>query len=320
MEIRVALLEYEKENVKAFLKLFDLEYDQDLDYTLYAVENDEIIGTISSSKYLVKAFAVKKNSQIASTLISELINYLYQNQIYYYQVYTKPIYKCVFEALNFKEIITSTNVCLLESRNRNIADELLKVKNNLPFESEDIGCIVMNCNPFTLGHQYLITEASKRHHHLLVFILEEDKSFFSFKDRIHLVREGTKHLKNVVIIPSGPYLISSLTFPTYFLKEDVDQVKEEALCDALIFKKYFIPIFKIKKRYLGTETDLVTNRYNLVLQEVLGDLIEVIPRIKASGENISASRVRALLKDKDFEAISSLVPSSTLEYLKARYE
>jgi len=320
MEIKTALLETEKQLVKVFLNSLDLEFVDDIDYCLYAIDNNQVIGTISVSEDIIKYFAVSPNYQgenIAGKLISEMINYLYHKGIYTYKAYTKPKNKKIFESLNFREIITTDEVCLLESKNSNIEDQLYKLKAEYNIDSDDVGSIVMNCNPFTLGHQYLIKEASSRHKLVIVFILEEDKSFFSFQERINLVRAGTKDIKNVKVIPSTKYLVSSLTFPTYFLKKDVDQVLEQAKCDALIFNKYFMKVFNIKKRYLGTETDLVTNKYNQVLKTVLKDKVEVIERIKEGSENISASRVRELLKTKNFDEIKKLVPITTLRYLKS---
>lgn len=322
MEIKVALLETEKQKIKVFLEDFNLGYDQDIDYSLYCLEGDRIVGTISLAKNIIKSFAIAKSHQgeLASKLISEAINYLYQKGINYYQVYTKPQNKEIFEALNFREIITTDQVCLLESRNRDISKFLQKIKDDNNLNSDDVGCLVMNCNPFTLGHRYLIEQASHLHDALIVFILEEEQSTFSFEDRISLVRAGTNDLENVRIIPSSNYLISSLTFPTYFLKQDSIFIEEQAKVDSLLFKKYFIPIFNLKRRYLGTETDLVTAKYNQVLQRELSDFIKVIPRLQVNGQDISASKVRHYLAEKEFTKIKKLVPSATYEFLKAKYE
>ncbi len=80
-----------------------------------------------------------------------------------------------------------------------------------------IGTIVMNCNPFTYGHRYLIEKAYEQVDLLIVFVVEEDKSLYSFEERFAMVREGTKDLKDIYIVPSGDLLLSSTTFPQYFL-------------------------------------------------------------------------------------------------------
>ncbi len=322
MEFKLALLDSEKELIKEFLNKFSLSYDQDIDYSLYVVIDEKIIGTISASLNIIKAFAVDLDyrGSLASTLISRAINELYRRGYTFYQVYTTPNNKAMFEAMNFYEIISSENVSLLESKNRDIMAELIRLKDKYKVNSSDVAAIVMNCNPFTNGHLYLITEASKKHEQVIVFLLEEEKSMFSFASRYEMVLKGVASLDNVVVIPSSNYLISSLTFPTYFLKQEDEKTFEEAKLDALIFEKYFIPIFNIKKRYLGSEEDIVTSKYNKVLKEYFGDFIEIIPRIKNNDKYISASIVRKYLENKEFEKIKEIVPLTTYSFLKSKYE
>lgn len=322
MEFKLALLDSEKELIKEFLNKFSLSYDQDIDYSLYVVIDEKIIGTISASLNIIKAFAVDLDyrGSLASTLISRAINELYRRGYTFYQVYTTPNNKAMFEAMNFYEIISSENVSLLESKNRDIMAELIRLKDKYKVNSSDVAAIVMNCNPFTNGHLYLITEASKKHEQVIVFLLEEEKSMFSFASRYEMVLIGVASLDNVVVIPSSNYLISSLTFPTYFLKQEDEKTFEEAKLDALIFEKYFIPIFNIKKRYLGSEEDIVTSKYNKVLKEYFGDFIEIIPRIKNNDKYISASIVRKYLENKEFEKIKEIVPLTTYSFLKSKYE
>ncbi|NLD25820.1 MAG: [citrate (pro-3S)-lyase] ligase [Acholeplasmataceae bacterium] len=318
MEIKLAVLEREKKEIVSFLESFGLCYDK-VDMTIYASENNEIIGTVSAQANIIKDFAVRSDYQgqsLAAILLSEMINLLAVEKIYYLQVYTKPPYREVFESLHFREIVTTADVCLLESRHRTITEVLKKLKVEYNIDSKDVGCAVMNCNPFTLGHRYLIEEASSRHELFLVFIVETDQSYFHYHDRLELVRQGTKDLKNVIVLPSTDYLISGLTFPTYFLKADTDEVLVQAECDAKIFSRYFMEIFGISKRYLGTETDPVTAKYNEVLKKILKDKVEVIERVKSGGVTISASLVRKYLKEGDFEKIAPLVPKTTLEFLK----
>lgn len=322
MEIRTAYLETEKEQIRNFLQTFGLAYDPDINYTVYAEESGEIIGTVSVAGTIIKAFAIAPLHQgeaVANILLSEIIRYFTEAKIYRYQVYTKPENRRIFESLHFREIITTDTVCLLETKTVDIREELQKLKEENGITGEDIGCLVVNCNPFTLGHQYLIGEAAKRHEHVIVFVLEEDRSFFSFRDRFHLVKAGTADWKNVKVLPSTPYLVSALTFPTYFLKKDVDQVTEQAKCDAMIFEKYFIPIFWIRMRYLGTETDPVTAKYNLALKAILKDRVTEIKRMESKAGVISASLVRAYLKTKEFDKIKQLVPETTLNFLVEHY-
>lgn len=321
MDLKLAVLDFEKLKIKKFLDSFNLGYDEDIDYSIYLEENDQIYGTISTSKNIIKAFAVDPNyrGQIASLLISEAINQIYKSGYNFYQVYTKPENKNIFKSLNFYEIVSSDKVSLLESRNRDITNTLKKIYYDFKLDSNNTGCIVMNCNPFTLGHRYLIEEASKKHEVLIVFILEEERSFFKFKDRYEMVKLGTSDLLNVRIVPSSSYLISALTFPTYFLKKEDSKILEQAKLDALIFEKYFIPIFNLKKRYLGSEDDIVTSKYNLILKEHFGDFIEIVERLKYEEHAISASIVRKSLENKDLEKIKHYVPKTTYDYIMKNY-
>ncbi len=316
--MKLAILSQEKEKIKTFLNNFGLKF-QDQDYSFYIEDGAKIIGTVSVKGNIIQNFAVDpayQGENLAGVMISEVLSFLQKRKIYYLQVYTNPKNKEIFRSLGFLEIISTEAVSLLESAHRPILRVLNEYKKEYNIDDKDLGCTVMNCNPFTFGHRYLIEEASKLHKRLLVFVVEEDSSFFSYRDRLRLVQDGTKDLVNVTVLPSSDYLVSSLTFPTYFLKEDVDEVVIQAKCDALIFRKYFLPIFGIKERYLGTETDPLTNKYNQVLKEVLEDKVVIMDRLKNGSEIISASLVRKLFALKDFESLKNLVPKTTLEFLK----
>jgi len=186
-----------------------------------------------------------------------------------------------------------------------------------------IGSIVMNCNPFTLGHRYLAEYASARCDRLYIFVVEEDKSFFKFADRVDLVRRGTEDLHNVTIIPSGSFIISSLTFDAYSKKEQLQDEVIDPSMDVSIFADYIAPALRINIRFAGEEPlDNVTRQYNDAMKRILpgrGIAFEVIHRKESGGEPVSASRVRALLEKKQFDEIATIVPSTTLEFLKATY-
>jgi [citrate (pro-3S)-lyase] ligase len=152
-----------------------------------------------------------------------------------------------------------------------------------------------------------------------VFVLSEDKSQFSAKDRLEMVKLGVSHIKNVTVLQTGPYLISSATFPTYFIKERESAAEAQCLLDIEIFAKYFAPAFSITKRYVGSEPySPITEKYNRALSEHLPkkgiDLIE-IERTCAAGTPISASVVRECIANKQIDRLCMLVPKTTLKYL-----
>lgn len=203
-------------------------------------------------------------------------------------------------------------------------NEYLKEISKYRIDEGTVGAIVMNCNPFTLGHRYLIETALKHVDSLIIFVVEEDKSFFPFEDRFKLIKEGISDLQNVIVIPSGSFIISALTFPGYFYKENDNSAIIDSSNDIDIFGKYIAPTLNIKKRFVGEEPiDRITKQYNETMKERLPlygiECIEI--KRKEDSENvISASRVRKYLKDKNFEKIKEIVPDTTYKYLKERFK
>lgn len=198
------------------------------------------------------------------------------------------------------------------------------VQDQLPdLTNRNIGAIVMNCNPFTLGHQYLIEFAAAQVEILIIFVVEENKSYFEFDDRIKLVKSGTRHLNNVYVIPSGRMIISTVTFPGYFLKDTPEAVNLDTSLDVSIFGKYIAKAFHIQTRFVGEEPfDIVTRNYNESMKRILplyGIRLVIIPRKESEGEPVSASRVRKLLEEKDFSGIRQLVPETTYQFLEDHF-
>ncbi|MDR0378975.1 MAG: adenylyltransferase/cytidyltransferase family protein [Candidatus Accumulibacter sp.] len=186
-----------------------------------------------------------------------------------------------------------------------------------------VGSIVMNCNPFTLGHRYLIEQASAKVDLLVVFVVQEDKSFFPFQDRIDLVYKGIEDLQNVAIVGSGNFIISTMTFSEYFNKAELQDVIVDSSNDVTLFAKEIAPAMHISVRFAGSEPfDRVTKQYNDTLSVILpryGIRFEELPRLERDGEAISASRVRELLTRRDWDAIARLVPKTTFDYLREKF-
>lgn len=187
------------------------------------------------------------------------------------------------------------------------------------FQYDKIGSIVMNCNPFTYGHRYLIEQALETVDFLIIFVVEEDKSFFSFDERFAMVCEGVEDLKNVLVVPSGPFILSQTSFPEYFIKTADEDLVENVENDVRVFAEKIAPHLNIKYRFVGEEPeDAVTNEYNLAMKHILPEngieLIE-IPRKKIDGRYISASKVRECLFNENIEELKRLVPRSTMSVL-----
>ncbi|EOS69957.1 [citrate (Pro-3S)-lyase] ligase [Lachnospiraceae bacterium MD308] len=204
-------------------------------------------------------------------------------------------------------------------------EEWLESVSKYKVQSEYVGAIVMNCNPFTKGHRYLIEEASKQVDVLYIFVVEEDKSFFSFQDRLRMVIKGTSDISNVVVIPSGKYIISTVTLPGYFNKEDATNAEFDFAEDLELFGAYIAKNFEIKVRFAGEEpNDIFTNHYNQEMARILpqyGIRFCEVPRKKFDGQVISATTVRKYIKQRKWENVQNLVLPQIYEYLyRKRYE
>lgn len=182
------------------------------------------------------------------------------------------------------------------------------------------GAIVMNCNPFTYGHQYLVETVSRLVDVLYIFVVEEDKSVFPFEERLCMVREGVKEFSNCLVLPSGKFMISSVTFPGYFVKDNPISTCYDSFLDLKIFAHYIAPALNISMRFVGEEPfDSVTRQYNCDMKKILNeqsiDVIE-IPRKKFHDEIISATKVRSIMETGKYTLLQHYVPDSTVKYIK----
>lgn len=206
-----------------------------------------------------------------------------------------------------------------------IREYIENIKKQIPMdvlEDKKVGSVVMNCNPFTRGHRYLIETAMKEVDTLLVFVVEEDKSEFSYYDRMEMVKCGVQDLDGVYVFPSGQYIISTYTLPDYFFWKQQKSTVINMNLDVEIFAKYIAPAFHITYRFLGTESkEEVTRHYNDTQKEILpeyGIVVRVIERLKYKDGYISAKTVRQSIREGNYEKLKVLLPESTIEYLKAK--
>jgi len=295
--------------------------DKNLDYTcgMYD-EKMNIIATGSCFGNTLRCLAVSKDHQgegLLNEIITHLINVQFERGNIHLFVYTKTDTAKFFGDLGFYEIArVEDQVVFMENRRTGFADYL----DNLAADKIDApktAAIVVNANPFTLGHQYLIEKAAAENDALHIFIVSEDASLVPFDVRKKLVMAGTAHLQNVRYHDSGPYIISSATFPSYFLKDDVSVIKGQAMIDLAIFEKIAAKL-GINHRYVGEEpTSQVTNLYNEIMQKELpksGIACTVVPRKESGGRAISASTARKAIQDGDFAKFKNLVPQTTYDF------
>lgn len=298
---------------KSFLESRDLRDEGDAEaIALMTDEDGGIVACGARSGRVIKQLAVSPAAEgegACASLLSELISNAYQAGHTHLFLCTKPRNKAMFQSVGFFPIAETSDALLMENR-RNGIDRFLS---SLPHPDGKIGAVVCNCNPFTLGHRHLIETAANECDWLHVFVLSEDLSRFSAEERLELVKLGTAHIPNCFVHQSEDYLVSRATFPAYFIKDSgrVDSVRADL--DIALFAKRIAPSLGISVRFVGEEPFCpVTRTYNERMKELLpqnGIELREIPRFN----DISASRVRALMEQKDYEAIKSLVPETTYE-------
>lgn len=347
----------QRQRIEAFLKRNGLRFDDMHYYAAVTDDDGEMIAGGGLKGNVIKCVAVDdahKGEAIANTLISHLIAHANEEGHSNVMLFTKPKNRQLFESLSFRLLAEAPEAVLMETGIggiNNTVEQLEKIKeegevckeNNQECKKEEKtnlnittpqylnpstpqplitttplrGVVVMNCNPFTLGHRYLIEQAAKQVERLFVMVVREDCSLFSYAERKAMVEQGVAHLKNVTVIDGSEYAISQATFPTYFLKRLDDAADTQMLLDLDLFRRHIAPALGATVRFVGTEpTDRLTRRYNQLMHEVLADVIETA-RLEKKGNAVSASRVRKAMEQGDMSTIRQLVPPTTLPYIIA---
>lgn len=309
--------------IDALLKQEGITRDANLDYicAMYD-ENYQIIATGSCFGNTLRCFAVDHTHQgegLLNEIISHLIDVQYQRGNIHLFLYTKISTAKFFQDLGFYEIArVNETLVFMENRCRGFDDYLKKLAKTK--RDGTAAALVMNANPFTLGHQFLVEKAASECDTLHLFLVSEDASLVPFSVRKQLVQEGTAHLSNIVYHDSGPYIISNATFPSYFLKDEETVIQSHARLDLQIFKQ-IADALSITARYVGEEpTSQVTGIYNQIMSAELpaaGIDCIIVPRKTANGKAISASTVRQCIQTKDWNTLKTLVPLSTLQYFQS---
>ena len=309
--------------IDALLMQEGITRDKNLDYICAMYDADyKIIGTGSCFGNTLRCFAVSSAHQgegLLNEIITHLINVQYERGNYHLFLYTKVKSAKFFRDLGFYEIAqVEDTLVFMENKRTGFADYLERLKKEGTLQTgKRVGALVMNANPFTLGHQYLAEKASSECDVLHLFVVSEDASLVPFKTRLELIKKGTAHLNNIVIHESGPYIISNATFPSYFLKDEEAVINGHARLDLAVFKR-IAEVLGINVRYVGEEPNSqVTGIYNKIMAEELpkaGIECVIVPRIESGGKAISASDVRQAIKEENWEKLKSLVPETTYAY------
>ena len=345
----------QRQRIEAFLKRNGLRID-DMNYYAAVLDDDgEMIAGGGLKDDVIKCVAVDdahKGEAIANTLVSHLISHANQEGYGCIKLFTKPKNRQLFESLSFRLLAEAPEAILMETGiggisntvealkkikeesekykeyNKECKEDSKKCKENTSYLNtstpqhlnttmQPTGCIVMNCNPFTLGHRYLIEQAAKQVERLYVMVVKEDCSLFAYTERKAMVEQGVADIENVSVIDGSDYAISRATFPTYFLKRLDDAADTQMLLDLDLFRRHIAPALGATVRFVGTEpTDQLTRRYNQLMHEALKDVRE-INRLEKDGNAVSASRVRKAMEEGDMNTIRQLVPPTTLPYIIA---
>ncbi|MBQ5377537.1 MAG: adenylyltransferase/cytidyltransferase family protein, partial [Prevotella sp.] len=213
-------VKFVRQQVEAFLQRNGLRLES-MDYyaAVFAHGGEEMLAGGGLNGNVIKCIAVKqglRDAKLSLTIISHLISTAASYGIHHLKIFTKPENQKMFESLGFQTIAKSEHAILQENDN-----SLASYKRQLASLKKDVptGIIIMNANPFTKGHRYLIEQAAQQVEHLIVMVVEEDASRFSYAERKAMVEMGCRDLPNVTVCSTGSYAVSSATFPTYFLKE-----------------------------------------------------------------------------------------------------
>ncbi|MFD1317185.1 [citrate (pro-3S)-lyase] ligase [Loigolactobacillus zhaoyuanensis] len=309
--------------VDALLQTEGINRDKNLDYTCGVFDtNDELVGTGSCFGNTLRCLAIRDDHQgegLMNTLVSHLISVQFQRGNTHLFVYTKVKSAPFFKDLGFTAIAqVADKLVFLENEAAgfsNYLDQLEKPQQT----AGKITSIVVNANPFSLGHQYLIEKASAENDLVHLFIVSEDASLIPFAVRKQLVEQGTAHLDNIVYHTTGPYIISNSTFPSYFLKDDDTVIRTQAALDIELFIK-IAQRLDLTSRYVGEEPySQVTRIYNEIMVEKLaqvGITCHVIPRRQVADEVISASKIRLALKEDNLATVKRMVPQSTYDFFQ----
>lgn len=306
------------EKTEAFLNASGLRYEGGSDHCVQLVSDEgEILGNGCLCGNVLKYIAIDprlRGEGAALTLVSALVEEAFRRGITKLFLFTKAENEMLFRGAGFYTLAATRHACFME----NTRNGLSRWLDTVPRFEGVVGAAVMNCNPFTKGHRYLIETAAKTVDRLYVFVVSEDRSRFSFRDRFEMVKLGTGDLENVAVLPSGEYMISQATFPTYFLKDGANAEAVFAELDLTLFASRIAPALGITKRFVGTEPYCaVTNNYNEVMKQLLPSFGVEVCEIERTG-GVSASLVRSLLDEGDLAGIRGLVPESTYEYIEKR--
>ena len=321
----------EEKEVRALLAASQLEFDSQVEVMVLCRVEGRLVACAGLDHNVIKCVAVAqgfRGESLSLRLGSEIVALAAARGHFHLFLYSPPHNRDLFRGWGFYPLVEVPGLVLLMENSPIAITAYCNSLRRQKKAGKRIGCCVLNANPFTLGHRFLVEQAASDCDWLHVFVVREDASAFSYKDRFALVAAGLKEMSRFTLHQGSEYIISRATFPGYFLKEKAMIDHSWAAIDLLLFREYIGPALGITHRYVGTEPlDEVTNHYNADMRYWLQDapsqaqpitFIEV-PRASVNGDAISASTVRRLLTEGDFASIQKIVPATTFNFLRMRY-
>lgn len=180
------------------------------------------------------------------------------------------------------------------------------------------GAVVLNANPCTFGHIYLVQQALKYVDFLYVFLVEESIGSLPYLDREYMLKESLKYHKCIQVIRGGNIMTSEKVFPEYFNKSSKPS-RTSLVLTHRTFGQIVSSALGITYRFFGTEpNDMVTRALNESAKEILpeyGIRPVFIERISYEGNYISARNARDLLYNNQYEELAKSVPFPTYKRL-----
>jgi [citrate (pro-3S)-lyase] ligase len=321
----------EREDIRRLLAANDLELDDQIELFVVCRREGRLLACAGLDHATIKCVAVAqelRGESLSLQLGSEVIRLAAAKGQFHLFLYSAPHNRQFFRGWGFYPLVEVPNLVMVMENSpvaiKSYCDKLRAQRR----PGKKIGGIVMNANPFTMGHRYLVQTAARECDWLHLFVVGEEASLFSYADRFALVAEGVKDISKVTLHSGSDYIISRATFPGYFLKEKAAIDHSWAGIDLLLFREYIAPALGITHRYVGAEPfDPVTNQYNRDMKTWLEQasskappikVIEV-PRASSNRIPISATQVRALLAERDFTRMRKLVPPTTLQFLTTKF-
>ena len=317
--------------IRALLGKCGLDYEDGIEAFVVCRPQRQVIACGGLESNIVKCVAVDpdyRGESLSLKTLSEAMQLAFERGHSHLFLYTMPENAAFFRGCGFYPLVEVPGYAtLMENTPVGIRSYCARLGAQRR-QGAVIGAIVMNANPFTLGHRYLVSQAAEVCDWLHVFVVAEDASLISYRDRYRLVETGIRDIAKVTLHHGSQYMVSRATFPAYFFKEKGMVGACRTAMDLLLFRNYIAPALGITQRHVGSEPFCATTRkYNkdmiYWLQEAPTGAPAVkvieIPRSVKQGSPVSASEVRRLLAAGEFERIAALVPPATLELLYDKY-